>query len=263
MKLNYKKSGNGKAVIILHGLYGSSDNWFSIARALSEYFCVYSVDIRNHGQSPHSTKHTYKEMAADLEEFTKNENLTKFYLIGHSMGGKIAMEYSINNSARILSMIIIDIAPKDYSIDNKAFDTHKKIINSMLNLNLYEYKSRLEIDSELKKEIKEDRVRAFILKNLKRDKNNKFDWKLNILAIDKNIKTIMANNLEQYSALKISSPCLFVKAANSSYIDAKDYNNIRNIFPNSQIEIIDNCGHWVHAEQPNILLKTILYFLDV
>jgi len=267
MKLNYRKLGKGFPLIIVHGLYGSSDNWVSVGKHLAESFEVYIIDQRNHGRSPHNESNTYTDMREDLLEFMNDQNLEKVILVGHSMGGKTAMFFTEKYPHKVSSLIVVDIAPKNYSqVSDYSVKTinHKHIVDTMMNLNLNLFTTREQIDLDLSKKITDKRVRQFLLKNLKRESDKSFSWKLNIKAIHQHLPQIM-DGLEKENFTKgrgiTGFPVLFIKGANSNYINEDDNLLIRTIFPYAEILEIPNSGHWVHAEQPELLIKTILYFI--
>lgn len=262
MKLFFRKYGeNNPVLIIVHGLYGASDNWVTHGKILSKYFEVYILDQRNHGNSPHSNEHNYNVMSADIYEFMQSQNIEKAVLLGHSMGGKAVMTFAGKYPGKVSALIIVDISPAKYEINSfsdSKIKKHKKIIEA-LNVNaILQAKSRIEADKICEKYIDEPQTRAFILKNLKRTSSG-FKWKLNVDIITKNIENILSDiTLEN----DISGfPTLFIKAENSDYITEKDINVINNIFPSAEIKTINNAGHWVHAEQPKQFLKTIINFI--
>lgn len=256
-------------MVIVHGLYGSGDNWISIARELSSRFEVYVVDQRNHGQSPHSDIHDYPTMRDDLREFMDDRGIEKAVLIGHSMGGKAIISYALSWPEQVQSLISVDIAPKSYhelGIESHTAALHGKMIDSMLELDLSVAASREDIDLALRPKIGSDRVRSFLLKNVRRDKDGIFRWRINLEALRDNLDHIM-DGLDTEGIIAEGGitgfPALFVSGANSDYIRVEDYGLIRSIFPVADIVTIPNAGHWVHAEQPALLVKNIKYFLDI
>jgi len=267
MKLNFRKIGEGYPLIIVHGLYGSSDNWLSVAKDLASNFEVYIIDQRNHGASPHSDSHTYQDLKEDLLEFMDDHEIEKATLVGHSMGGKTVMFFAAEHPEKVSNLLVADIAPKNYSkISDYAPQTidHNTIVSAMLNLDLQNFKSRTEIDHKLSESIQSERVRQFLLKNLKRDEEKRFTWKLNIETISKFLPQIMDGmNKDDFTHGKgiTGFPVLFIKGAKSNYITDDDHNLIRTIFPYAEVTTIPNAGHWVHAEQPKLLVKTIEYFV--
>ena len=260
MKLFYRKYGEGYPLIILHGLYGCSDNWVSIGKELAKTFQVFIPDIRNHGQSPHNDEHNYHVMTNDLIEFMNSQSIEKAVLVGHSMGGKIIMNFSVRYPERIKKMIILDVAPRKYSFDDDIkSNEHRKVINALLNFDISKFDNRKDIATEFSKADIPINYKKFLLKNIYRDKSKKFLWKINIKAINKNLQQIM-NGIENEQSLSNNSPCLFIKAENSNYILESDYALIKNIFKNPQIITIKNATHWLHIEHPKLIIQNILDF---
>jgi len=268
MKLFYRKFGEGVPIVILHGLYGSSDNWVTIGRALSEEYEVWLVDLRNHGKSPHSPEHNYDVMQSDLKEFIDGNQINKTILIGHSMGGKVVMQFAVNNPERISHLIVLDISPKSYLFSlNIESDTlnHKNIMESMLEVNFGGIKHRNELDDLLSKKIRSNRIRQFILKNVKRKEDKSFGWRLNIQALYNNLEKILDGfsvSGQSFGDEITGFSILFVKGGNSEYITEDDKGRIQDIFPYAEFKTIQNAGHWLHAEQPDDLLKTIKNFIN-
>ena len=267
MKLNYKKLGEGPALIIVHGLYGGLDNWLTVAKELAENFEVFIVDQRNHGKSPHDDSHTYIDLKNDLLEFMDDHGIDKAVLLGHSMGGKTVMFFAVDYPERVNSLVVVDIAPKNYSkISDYTPQTinHEHLVSVILNIDLNQFKSRTEINTDLAKQIKSEKVRQFLLKNLKRNEDKSFGWKLNIKAISKYLPQIM-DGIDESSFAKgkgiTGFPVLFIRGQESNYICDNDHKQIRTIFPYAEITSIPRAGHWVHAEQPNLLVKTVNYFI--
>jgi esterase len=268
MKLFHRKLGQGPTIIIIHGLYGASDNWMSVARELSNSYEVYMVDQRNHGKSPHNESHTYNNLVDDLKEFMDDQGIEKAILIGHSMGGKTVMFFARQYPERINNLIVIDIAPKDYKnlsdFSQQTID-HLNIINAMSSVDLGKIESRNDVDKKLSETIQSNRVRQFLLKNLHREKDNTFSWSLNIEALKNNLSSILEgfSKIEIQNGLNITGfPILFIKGELSNYITENDFPIIRKIFPYAEIETIGNAGHWVHAEQPEKFLGVIKDFLE-
>jgi len=262
VKLFHRKYGkSGLPLIIVHGLYGSGDNWVSIARELSGNFEVYVLDQRNHGQSPHSETHDYPALRDDLKMFMDAEGIEQAVLIGHSMGAKTIMYFAASWPDRVLSLVSVDMAPKAYH-ETK----HGKMIDAMLELNLAGIQSREEIDQMLSVKIGSGRVRRFLLKNVRREKSGKFFWRINLPALRTNLPRILEGlDMEQITARGgiTGFPVLFVAGEESDYIRAEDHSQIRALFPGARIVTLPHAGHWVHAEQPKLLLKNLRYFLEV
>jgi esterase len=252
MKLFYRQAGQGQPLVILHGLFGSSDNWYSLSKVFSESFTVYTVDQRNHGQSPHSDEFNYKLLTEDLEEFLKEHSIKDPIVIGHSMGGKTAMNLAIKNPSLIEKLIVVDIAPKSYPVH------HDQILDGLTAIPLATLASRNEADAILAKFVPELDVRQFLLKNLSRDSEGKFEWKLNVGAIEKHIEEIGQGM--QYEGT-FAKPTLFIKGARSNYFKSGDDELILKLFPSAKMMTLDT-GHWVQAEKPQEFVQTVLNFLN-
>ncbi len=267
MKMFYRKFGAGPPLIIAHGLYGASDNWVGIGREMSKSHEVFLIDWRNHGNSPHTVEHNYQLLKDDLLNFIDQQGLKKVSLLGHSMGGKACMFFAVDNPTRVESLIVVDISPRSYmSIDQPSPHTvdHLNIIQAMIAVDFKKAESRMDIDMMLADTIKSPRVRQFLLKNVKRKDKSSFEWKLNLKSLHDNMPNILSgldpdkiNNGMGVSGF----PVLFIKGADSDYISDPDYPIIQKIFPVADIVSIPNAGHWVHAEQTELFLKNVNYFL--
>jgi esterase len=251
MRLNFKKLGEGEPLVILHGLFGMLDNWFTLGKRFGENFTVYLIDQRNHGQSPQSDEWNYKVMSDDLLEFFNENNIEKATIIGHSMGGKTAMYFAGKHPERVKKLVIVDIAPRFYPIH------HDTILAALLSIDLENLKSRNEADALLSKYISDFGTKRFLLKNLARKENDntKFEWKFNLPVIAKNIHEIGIETSEGSSA-----PTLFICGEKSDYINPSDESEIKKLYPNSDITSI-NSGHWVHAEKPEEFYNAVMNFL--
>lgn len=260
-KLFFRKYGQGPPLIIIHGLYGSSDNWVSIGRKLAKDFEVYLIDQRNHGKSPHSNEHNYNLLKKDLKEFMDSHSIEKAIIIGHSMGGKTAMFFAADYPEKVSHLVIADISPRSYETTNfKQLLAHSAIIKAMYNLDFYGINSRYEIDDILAKSIPEKRVRQFLLKNIKRSKYNEYSWNLNIKTIKNELNNIMKGLDENHPEIT-GFPVLFIKGEKSDYILDEDIKVIKKIFPYADIETFPNAGHWLHAEQPELFLEKTKNFI--
>ena len=251
MQLNFKKSGSGPPLVILHGLFGSLDNWFSIAKELVEHYTLYLVDQRNHGDSPHSTEWNYGVMVEDLLELLDAEGLDSVYLMGHSMGGKTVMNFAVQYPERVSKLIVGDIAPRYYPIH------HQVILEGLNALDLSQLQSRKEADDLLAPYIPELGIRQFLLKSLGRDANG-FAWKINLSVITQHIEEV-GKALDEETVFE--APTLFLGGANSSYIQEKDLSDMKRHFPNCTWISIPNAGHWLHAEQPQAVVAEVRKFL--
>jgi len=250
-------------LIILHGLYGSGDNWISIGKQLSQSFCVHLIDQRNHGQSPHLQSHTYNDMANDLLDYCLEKQLSKFTLIGHSMGGKTAMTFALQHPDMITNLAIIDIAPKAYTNHNnyaRETTNHTFILESLKKIDFANASTRNDLDRQLKDWISDNTLRQFLLKSVGHTRAGYY-WKLNLDDLLLNMSAIM-DGFSNWEIAACQCPTLFIRGANSPYFLDNDIFTARKFFPKANFVTIQNAGHWVHAQQPDLVLKTLLYFFD-
>lgn len=252
MELNYKVLGEGKDLIILHGLFGSLDNWQTLAKYWANSYRVWLVDQRNHGRSPHSNEFSYPLMANDLHNFIHLHKIESPIILGHSMGGKTAMEYAVSYPTKLLKLIVVDIAPVKYQVH------HYSIIDALKSVPLHNIKKRSEADEILAKKIEEFGVRQFLLKNLYRNKDGAYSWRFNLNTISQNIIPISEFDVP---IGKFEGLTLFIKGHNSDYILDSYKEIIQEKFPNSEIEIIMDAGHWIHAEQPQLFFDLVSEFM--
>lgn len=252
MKLHFKKFGAGDPVLILHGLFGMSDNWINIAKNLSREYLVYVLDMRNHGRSPHVDDFTYSHMVEDVYEFLTDFNHRQVSIIGHSMGGKTAMKFAMEYAHRINKLVIIDISPKKYPV------FHKEIIDGLLAVDINNVSSREEADTQLAGHVSDKRIRQFLLKNIYRKEDASYAWRINLAAITKNITEI---SCEIVSKTPFEQPTLFIKGGESQYILPADEKQIQQQFSNSRIITIPKTSHWVHSEAPEEVYGLIKDFL--
>jgi esterase len=253
MQLHYLSYGTGYPLIILHGLFGSLDNWHTLSKNFSEHYQVFSLDQRNHGRSPHSDEFNYSVMAQDLADFLEQQNLSEVYLLGHSMGGKVAMEFAFNSPAKVSKLIVADIAPKDYP------PSHKTLLETLLSIDLTQFTNRKDIDKNLTSKIPDFGVRQFILKNIYLNDDGIFTWKMNLSGIYKNYAVLSQNITREKTC---SRPTLFIRGEKSPYIQESDYPLINSLFTQAKIVTMPNVGHWVHAEAPKEFYKIVMEFLQ-
>lgn len=254
MKLFCRQAGSfGHPILILHGLFGSSDNWLTLGKILGETHQVYMLDARNHGLSPRSEIFDYNSMAADLKQFMDEYSIINPMLIGHSMGGKTVMQFAMNYSDSFSKMIVVDIAPKFYPVH------HTMILQGLASIDLKTLKSRTEANDILKRFEENEGVRQFLLKNLWRNpaKNNEFDWRLNVPVITKNIDLI---GFELSNEKSVEKPVLFIRGSESHYIQPEDERKIWELFPEYELITIEDAGHWVQADQPKKFIEIVQRF---
>ncbi len=265
MKLFYRKYGSGPPLIILHGLYGSSDNWVTIAKELSNRNTIYLPDQRNHGQSPHSDIHDYESMSDDLFELVMDLNLGRFFLAGHSMGGKTAIRFALKWPEMLYGLIVADISPfTDEKTSVSAYERHLTILKAMVTTDLSGLTSRSDIEQLLRGKITSEKTRSFLMKNLKRTSDNTFTWKINPSTLLRNLDNIM-KGIERKDILMKETrgfPVIFLKGMDSDYIPITDYEDIRKLFPAAEFVEIEHAGHWIHADQPGEVIKNFRHLLD-
>jgi pimeloyl-ACP methyl ester carboxylesterase len=266
MELFYRKSGAGSPVVIMHGLYGSGDNWYTVARELATSHTVYLVDQRNHGNSPHHAEHGYNNLSGDLYEFMHHHKLNKAILLGHSMGGKTVLAFGLDHPEMVEKMIVVDISPLGYPENDESPESrmHRHIISSLVDLDINNLTSREEADKLLSTSIGSSMVRQFLLKILKRKRNRKFEWALNLESLALNMPAIFEGIISEETTDPRSIPefpLLFIKGGNSGYIRQHDMEAIKHFFPHAEIVTISDAGHWVHAEQPERFVEVLKKFI--
>ena len=250
--LNYKILGEGSPLVILHGLFGSLDNWITLAKKWSETHQVIMVDQRNHGQSFHDEEFSYWAMSEDLKELLDELEIDKIDLIGHSMGGKTAMTFSDRFPEYLDKLIVADIGPKGYPVH------HSAIIDAFYEVPVAELKSRGQADDILKHLVPEFGTRQFLLKNLARTADG-FKWKMNLDVIARNIEEVGKPTFPQGG---YHEKTLFINGGSSDYIQTEDLEEIKASFTNSKFITIAGAGHWLHAEKPAAFYSAVNEFLN-
>lgn len=253
MQLNFKKYGDGdKTLVILHGLFGSLDNWQSLGKRFGEEFTTYIVDQRNHGKSPHTAEHTYTLMAADTEAFMEEHNIEEAFILGHSMGGKTVMQFAIENPHRVKKMIVADIAPKYYA------PHHQTILAALNSVDFAVQKDRKAVQEKIGETIDNPGIVQFLMKGLTWAEKDQLTWKFNLEVLTSQIENI---GEELAGFAYFTNPTLFLRGENSDYITEDDIDVIEEIFPMAQYRTIDNAGHWLHAENPDQFFDEVISFL--
>jgi len=254
MELFYRKYGEGQPLIILHGLFGLSDNWVTIGKKIAENnFCVYIPDLRNHGNSPHSDEFNYKILSDDLNDFIKLHSIVSPVIIGHSMGGRVAMNFALNYTDKISKLVIVDIGIKEYEHNDL------EIIDAIKEVDIKSILSRKEIEKQLSGKITDQQLRQLFMKNLKRKDDSQFEWKFNINSIKKNFNSIF---IKLSCEKPFSGQTLFICGELSNYIMDKDTPEIKELFPTAIFEKIPYASHWVHADNPEEFYEVVLKFIE-
>ncbi|MCW3103245.1 MAG: Alpha/beta hydrolase [Bacteroidetes bacterium] len=253
MKLHYRKYGSGQPMIILHGLFGQSDNWNSLAKQFSESgFEVYAADQRNHGLSPHSEDWDYQVMADDLQELIADHQLKNVVLIGHSMGGKTVMQYALQDPGNVDKLIVVDIAPKYYP------PQHPSVIKGLSAVDFNVVKTRKEVEAILSEYIDDFGTKQFLLKNVYWREDGRLDWRFNLGVMLEKMENVGSPITSDSS---VDVPALFIRGAKADYVLDADIDMIQELFPRSMLETIEGSGHWVHAEKPKEFFESVMRFV--
>lgn len=254
LPLAYREYGAGKPLLILHGLFGSGMNWRSIAKGLAARYRVVAPDLRDHGDSPHTDAMEYALLAQDVLALLASQRLTPAAVMGHSMGGKVAMVLALNHPHAVERLIVVDIAPVVYRHD------YRGILDALSQLNLATLRDRREADQRLAESIADPRLRAFLLQNLRQGAHG-WRWRINLRTIAADIRAIMA-----FPTVGATRPyrgkTLFIRGGRSPYIRPAYQRSIERLFPNARMHTIEDAGHWLHAERPQAFVKTVQQFLE-
>lgn len=254
MKLNYKVIGEGFPVIILHGLFGMLDNWQTIAKALAESgYMVFLIDQRDHGKSPHTSDFNYQLLANDLLHFMEENWLYQSHLIGHSMGGKTAMQFAFEHGDKIEKLVVIDVCNKNYK------GGHEIVLNAIDAVPINDVKGRDEVYSDISKFPLDEGTIQFLMKNLTRTKDGHYVWKMNFELLKAQYNNILSSvgHIDDV----FEGKTLFIKGEKSDYIQEEDLIFIKKQFPQSEIITVADAGHWVHADKPKEFIEVVKEYL--
>ena len=250
MKLDYHILGEGKPMMILHGLFGFSDNWQTHAKKLSDYYQVILVDLRNHGRSEWSDEFSYEIMADDIYKLVQELKLNEFILVGHSMGGKVAMRFAQKHEDMLEKLVVVDIGVKKYPMH------HEHILAGIHAVKLDDVGSRREAEEQLSQFIDSYGIKQFLLKNLYWVDKGQLAWRMNVKVLEREMEDI----LSALPVTEVMTPTLFIRGELSNYILDEDIDEIESLFPDSEVVTINGAGHWVHAEAPDEFIETLLSF---
>jgi len=252
--LHYQSYGLGKPVLILHGLFGSSRNWSVFARNLADYHQVITVDLRNHGNSGHADAMTYTDMALDIRHVLEECRLERASIIGHSLGGKVAMTFALCYGELLEHLVILDIAPISYK------NSFRSIIETLESLPLANLNSRKHADALLAEKITDNSLRLFLLQNLIKV-NDDFRWRINLASLKNNLA--MISDFPEFKKGRChSGPTLFLGGKQSSYLLPEHVPLINRYFTDATVDYVENAGHWMHIDQPRIVLDRITRFFQ-
>jgi len=251
MKLHHERLGAGSPLVILHGLLGSGDNWQGLAKGWAQDYDMLIPDLRNHGRSPHAEEAGFSAMAADVIELIDEAGLAQVTVLGHSLGGKVAMRLALDFPERVKGLVVVDIAPKAYP------PAHQALLEALLAVDLSRFTTRSEVETVLAGSIPEPVIRQWLLKNLGRDAAGALVWKPNLPVLHKCLAELSAGfaDLRQYHG-----PALFVAGGRSNYVQPEDTPLIREQFPQARLEVIPGAGHWVHVDAPGRLGELVKGF---
>jgi pimeloyl-ACP methyl ester carboxylesterase len=256
IELHREVRGDGPPVVILHGLFGSLANWRSVARSLSDRFTVYSVDLRNHGRSPWDPVHTYSAMTCDLAGLLDEEGIATANVIGHSMGGKVAMNFALTYPDRVERLVVVDIGPERH---DEQGELHS-ILHAMLAIDLDRIADRDDAESALRVGVEDPSVRSFLLMNLRRRENGSgFRWRPNLRALEENWSSLAAGVT---GTVPWRGETLFIRGGRSDYLRPESEARISRLFPQAEIVSIDGAGHWVQADAPDAFVEVVSRFLE-
>lgn len=250
MLLNYKKIGQGHPFILIHGLFGNLDNLGGIARALSEHFTVINIDMPDHGDSFRSTTFSYTNYAQSVAQLMDALNIEQTHILGHSMGGKVAMQLALDTPSRVSKLVLADIAPVAYR------SRHDAVFKALNSVDLANLSSRSQAMKTMMVHLEEPGVAQFLLKSLT-EENGIWSWKFNLNFLQENYPLIL-RALEATNTF--DGPTLFIKGALSDYLLAEHQPAVQALFPQSKAKIISGTGHWLHAEKPLIFNKIVVDF---
>ncbi|MGF1724170.1 alpha/beta fold hydrolase [Photobacterium nomapromontoriensis] len=253
MNLHYQVEGQGDAIVLIHGLFGSADNLGLVARSLKDKYKVISVDLRNHGLSPHCIPFSYRDMANDVLTVINQLDIESFSLIGHSMGGKVAMALTELAANRIKHLVVLDIAPVHYLVHR-----HQNVFAGLREVNQHTVSKRSEAEQFLAMHVVEPGVRQFLLKSFVKQDDGTYGWRFNVEGLIANYDTIMG----WQEIVPFQGKTLFIKGQNSEYILAEHRDAIGRQFPSAKAHLVANTGHWLHAEKPETVNRIILNFLQ-
>lgn len=256
MHLHARRLGDqGPDLLILHGLFGSAANWNWHAKQFSDRYRVHALDLRNHGQSPHADHMDYPHMAEDVRHYLDHAGLATAHVLGHSMGGKVAMQLALDHPGRVATLIVADIAPVDYSA---RVSGHEEIFVGLEAVAATEIDSRAAADAILSQHVPDESVRQFLLANLIKAGPGGFQWRFNLPALRANYPHLLAapKGLGPYPG-----PTLFLRGELSAYIRKEHQGLIEARFPAVRVETLSGTGHWLHAEQPSAFNQQVSDFL--
>lgn len=251
--LHYKSFGEGQPFVILHGLFGMLDNWQTLARRWAETYQVILVDLPNHGRSPHTDTNDYPSMSEALVELIEALGLEDIYLMGHSMGGKVAMQLALDHPDLVEKLLVVDMSPRQY---RRGHDDVFAALNALDPATLADRKEAAQL---MAAHITDPGIQLFLLKNLTRHSSGGYQWRMNLPVIEAHYENLIGpvGNFGD----SFPGPSLFIRGGKSGYVRDEDLEYIQLLFPAAELATVAGAGHWVHAEQPDLLSDVVENFL--
>ena len=248
--LHHRVAGQGKPLVAIHGLFGSMENLGAVVRHLRDDYTVYSLDLPNHGRSPHKAGMHLQAMAGQVREWMAHFGIDKAHFLGHSLGGKVAMETALQTPECVDKLVVMDIAPVNYSA------RHNDVFAGLFAVDPARISSREEADRLMSEHVKESAVRSFLLKNLVKTDAG-FEWRMNLADLHQSYPSLIEGN----TSSRCDCPTLFLKGGDSDYIQETHRDDILSRFPNTQLKVIPDTGHWLHAQKPELVARLVKKFL--
>ena len=249
-----EKPSNQTPIIIIPGLFGSTVNWRSFAQKLAESYSVTVIDQRNHGNSPHANSNTYADMVNDLLMLCDRLNYDQVLLCGHSMGGKVAMLFSLLYPHRVKKLAVLDIAPVQYE------HSHAPYLKALMQINLASLTSRSDAEKALQHTIKDTPTRLFLMQSLV-GKTGEYRWRLNLPVLLNDMLEISGFPSDTVKGLISQKQTLFILGGKSNYVTKPHLSAVNNYFPEADIVTIGGAGHWLHAERPQETIEALIKFI--
>jgi esterase len=256
MKLHFRKVGVGPPVLVLHGLLGSLDNWEPVTRRLADSFTVFAVDLRNHGQSPHHPDMSLDALCGDVAAFLREHGLERAHVIGHSLGGRVAMQFALGEPERVARLVVADISPR--APGPARAESLRALLGALRALDVQGARSREALEAALAPAVPDAAARRFVLKNVTRQANGGFRWKINLDALWASYDRLA---VEVRGESPCPCPALFLRGEHSDFLPPEDEAAIRRLFPRAEIRVVPGAGHWLQVEQPERVTAEIRRFL--
>ncbi|MFH1161124.1 MAG: alpha/beta fold hydrolase [bacterium] len=256
MNLFFRSYGTGPPFVILHGLFGISDNWVTLGKKFGETFHVLIPDLRNHGQSPHSPRFDFPSIEEDILELIEQEAHSPVFLMGHSLGGRVVVNLALHHPRLISKLVIVDISLRKYP----PHAEHLELLKAMQDIKLNNVHSRTEVERQLQERVPSLKLRQFLLKNLYWREKGQLSWRLNLPAITENLPSIFEGG--SVTGL-YPGPALFLRGGKSDFLLDEDIPEIHKQFPGSTVVTVEGASHWVHADNPGEFFRIVKAFLDI